>query len=66
MFVKDTEEIGAGGALAHVLGVVILEEGEEISSPTCLAQIFEEARTRQIDLVPIRALTAAIVDGVST
>src|SRR5688572_2157867 len=63
MFTQDAEEISPSGAFAQLLSVVILEEREEDLITQTLTQLFEEARASEIHLIPIRALTAAIVDG---
>src|SRR5215210_3767417 len=59
---EDAEEVCSGGLFAQRLVVVILEEGKEDLVANLLAQVLEEARPGQIDLVPVWALAAAVVD----
>src|SRR6185295_9334590 len=63
VLMEHAEEICTRSTLARVLGVVILEECKENLISHALAQFFEEPRTGEIDLIPIRTLPLAIIDG---
>src|SRR5689334_15514656 len=61
-FVENSEEICTCGALARVLSIVILEERKENLVTYPLSQVFEKARTGEINLIPVGTLTASIID----